>query len=218
MHYFENCGFPLFQQELNKKAMSVSKLKAVFVGEASVGKTCIVYRIAHDEFKENAEATVGAAQVTVNIDTGEKKVEFNIWDTAGQEKYRALAPMYYSGAALAFMVFDVTSEKSFKALDTFYEPLVQKSPEYIKFIVIGNKADMASEREVQSKAGEDYAMSIGAEFYIETSAKTGQAIHELFERAAMIPDLQFEKDMYSGAQINANAEPASGSSNKQCNC
>lgn len=197
--------------------MSISRLKAVFVGEASVGKTCIVNRIAHDDFNENAEATVGAANVTVQINTGEQNVEFNIWDTAGQERYRSLAPMYFSGAALAFLVFDVTSEKSFRALDTFYELLVQKSPEYVKFVVIGNKADLANEREVQAKQGDDYAMSIGAEFYIETSAKTGLGVKELFERAAMIPDLHFEKDYYSG-EINANAEPATGNSSKGCSC
>ncbi|OHT17511.1 small GTP-binding protein [Tritrichomonas foetus] len=194
-----------------------SKLKAVFVGEASVGKTCIVNRISKDEYHEGAEATVGAANVSVQITTSDGTVEFNIWDTAGQERYRSLAPMYFSGAALAFLVFDVTSEKSFHALDVFYELLVQKSPEYVKFVVIGNKADLASDREITAKQGEDYAMSIGAEFYIECSAKTGLAIRELFERAASIPDLHFEKDQYAG-EIKVDEGNNGGGGRKPCNC
>ena len=196
--------------------MPPQKLKTVIVGEASVGKTCIVNRIMNDEFHEGLEATVGAANASVVIKTEDIEVEFNIWDTAGQERYRSLTPMYFSGAALAFLVYDVTSRKSFDALDTFYEMLVSKSPEYVKLVLIGNKADLANERTVTAKEGEDYAMSIGAEFYIECSAKTGLAVRELFERAANIPDLHFEKELYA-AEINVAAEqngPATG--NKGC--
>ena len=186
----------------------MGKVKAVFVGDAGVGKTCIVNRIANDRYDEGADATVGAANVTVNIEVDERKVEFNIWDTAGQERYRSLTPMYFTGAALAFLVFDVTSEKSFSALDDFFKLLQQKSPEYVKYIVVGNKADLASDRKVTPQAAEDYAMSIGADFYIDVSAKTGMGVSELFQRAAMIPDLHFEKE------FNDVVIPETGSSSK----
>ncbi|OHS92859.1 Ras-related protein RABF2b [Tritrichomonas foetus] len=194
----------------------MGKVKAVFVGDAGVGKTCIVNRIANDTYEEGAEATVGAANVTVNIDVDERKVEFNIWDTAGQERYRSLTPMYFSGASLAFMVFDVTSEKSFQALDTFYELLQQKSPEYVKYVIVGNKADLASERKVTTKQAEDYSLSIGGDFYIEVSAKTGMGVSELFQRAALIPDLHFEKDYDDVVVSDSSAQGRSGGKKDCC--
>lgn len=188
------------------------KVKSVFVGDAGVGKTCIVTRITRDVFSEDGQATVGAANSTVFIDSEENgKIEFCVWDTAGQERYRSLAPMYFNGASLAFLVFDITNTHSFEALDSFVDLLRQKAPEWVKFILIGNKADLSSKRQVTSEVAEDYAAKIGAEFYIETSAKSGIGVNELFERAATI-ELHFEQEL---VQMEFTADDKS-KQQKQC--
>ncbi|KAH0789098.1 small GTP-binding protein [Histomonas meleagridis] len=171
------------------------KVKAVFAGDAGVGKTSIISRIVDDTFIEGEEATVGAANCRIEIDTGEGKVDFNVWDTAGQERYRSLAPMYFAGAALAFLVFDITSEESLKQIGNFVKLLQDRAPDYVKFILIGNKSDLTSERAVSEEEGERYALEIEADFYIEVSAKTGMGITDLFTRAAMIPGLHFESEL-----------------------
>ena len=171
------------------------RVKAVFAGDAGVGKTSIISRIVDNTFVEGEEATVGAANCRVEIDTGENKVDFNIWDTAGQERYRSLAPMYFSGAALAFLVFDLTSEESLKQVGSFVKLLQARAPEYVKFILVGNKSDLTNERVVSEQEGERCALEIEADFYIEVSAKTGMGVTDLFTRAAMIPNLHFEDEL-----------------------
>lgn len=188
----------------------MKRVKAVFAGDAAVGKTCIIKRILSNEFSETAEATVGAANCKVEIDTGEQKVIFNIWDTAGQEKYRSLAPMYFSGASVAFLVFDLTNTETLNQIDGFVKSLQSRAPEYVKIFLVGNKADLVNERQVSEEDGERYAREIDAEFYYEVSAKTGMGVNDLFMRVAMVPDLHFEDDMSSEIE----AEEAN--SNKKC--
>lgn len=173
--------------------MTVNTLKAVFVGNLDVGKTSIYNYIINGGIDEDIESDDDDFIATFQINIGKQNVKFDIWDTGGVEKYGILPPLHYKDASLAFLVFDITSEKSFHDLDNFYKDLIQKSPKYIKFIVVGNKADLEDLREVQTKRGDDYAFSTGAEFYIETFARTGYNIRNLFERAAMIPGLHLEK-------------------------
>ncbi|KAF4693254.1 Ras- protein Rab-5 [Perkinsus olseni] len=91
--------------------------KLVLLGDASVGKSCIVVRFARGEFYEYQEPTIGAAFMTQTVSPfpdSPVQIKFEIWDTAGQERYRSLAPMYYRGAAAAVVVYDITSRESFE--------------------------------------------------------------------------------------------------------
>ena len=184
----------------------MKKVKAVFAGDAGVGKTCIIARIVNNSFTEGEEATVGAANCRVEIDTGENKVDFNIWDTAGQERYRSLAPMYFSGAALAFLVFDLTNHESLNQIGSFVKLLQTRAPDYVKFVLVGNKSDLTVQRVISEQEGERYAQEIEAEFYIEVSAKTGVGVTDLFTRAAMIPGLHFEDDLPSEIAVDEKTE------------
>ena len=79
--------------------------KIVILGNSNVGKTCVVNRFANDVFLESSQPTIGANFVTKKIDMGNCYYKFEVWDTAGQEKYRSLTPMYYKGAAAAVIVY-----------------------------------------------------------------------------------------------------------------
>lgn len=177
-------------------------LKAILIGDASVGKTCIAQRIVHGTFNESTFATIGAANLSVKIETEKKTVVFNIWDTAGQERYRSLAPMYFNGAGVGFMVFDLTRKSTFDALTQFYSLIEQKAPEDIAVILVGNKKDLPEEdRCIDPDDIKEFQNRIHAKFYIETSAKTGENIEELFKKVADLDDLSFEPEVNEFVEV-----------------
>jgi len=112
-------------------------------------------------------------------------VLIQIWDTAGQESFRAVTRSYYRGAEGCLLVFDVTDRRSFLDLSTWLGDLEQWGEEGVVIILIGNKADLAdSSREVSEEEAKQWAEEKGLLKYIETSAKTGQGIEEAFENTA----------------------------------
>ena len=168
------------------------RIKVVVVGEADVGKTCIVQRAFHGKFPDEAKPTVGAANSVLEMNFENQTVTLNIWDTAGQEKYRSLTQMYFSGTAVAILVFDLTCRKSFDVLPEFVSLLKEKAGENVQMVLVGNKTDL-TDRVIDEETSETYAKEIGAAFYIETSAKTGFRIDELFQRIAKLSITSEEK-------------------------
>ncbi|CAD6580287.1 MAG: hypothetical protein CYPHOPRED_001182 [Cyphobasidiales sp. Tagirdzhanova-0007] len=108
-----------------------------------------------------------------------------IWDTAGQESFRAVTRSYYRGAEGCLLVFDVTNRRSFVDLHIWLSDLQEWAEEKVVIILVGNKVDASTDdsREVSSEEGQEWAAEHGME-YIETSAKTGQGVEEAFEETA----------------------------------
>jgi len=115
--------------------------------------------------------------------TLERNIGFKIWDTAGQEKYRSLAPMYYRGSSAAILVYDITKPASFAALQDWVSELKQNGPPDLVLAVCGNKSDLHEDRLVGRSTGENYANSVGA-LYAETSAKGGDHVEQMFLNVA----------------------------------
>jgi small GTP-binding protein len=161
-------------------------MKVVIVGDTQVGKTCIIGHLVTNTFKPSTPPTIGAAFQTYVMATPQGPVTMQIWDTAGQEKYRALAPMYYRSADIAILVFDVTSLQSFEGMEQWCQELSEKAPRNLQLLIAGNKVDLEDERVVHADAGNEFAKRHGAKYYGECSAKTGVGIFELFEKAAQI--------------------------------
>ena len=113
------------------------------------------------------------------IEVDGKKIKMQIWDTAGQEKYHSLAPMYYRGAAAAIVVYDITRKQSLQTLKNWVKELKQLGPDNIVIAIAGNKSDLEEKREVSSMTAKAYADEIGAVF-IETSAKEDTNVSDLF--------------------------------------
>mmetsp|Transcript_37250 Transcript_37250/g.79070 ORF Transcript_37250/g.79070 Transcript_37250/m.79070 type:complete len:200 (-) Transcript_37250:195-794(-) len=160
---------------------NVFHFKLVLLGDASVGKSCLVVRFAKGEFYEYQEPTIGAAFLTQMVNLGNEVVKYEIWDTAGQERYKSLAPMYYKGAAAAVIVFDITSKDSFEAAKSWVAELSQTDT---LIALAGNKADLESNRVVELETARAYAESMNI-LYMETSAKSGQNVNELFHEIAV---------------------------------
>ena len=151
-------------------------LKAVLVGDTKVGKSCILSRFVQDSFDQNTPATVGAAFHTKIVHTDYGPIILQLWDTAGQEKYRSLAPMYYRSAAAAILVYDVTNKQSFENLQLWNQEIIEKAPSGLAIFIVGNKFDCIEERVVSPAAGQSSAHDLGASYFFEVSAKTGEAV------------------------------------------
>lgn len=163
--------------------LRVREIKLCLLGAMGVGKSSIVLRFVRDQYKEALEATIGASFMTKRLVVDGNTYVFQIWDTAGQEKYRALAPMYYRGAAAAIVVYDVTNEASFRAVKEWVTELKKNSACAIVLAIAGNKCDLVDLREVNTSDAQDYADSIDA-IFTETSALSAVNINELFEDIA----------------------------------
>lgn len=160
------------------------RVKLVLLGDSGVGKSCIVLRFVRGQFDPTSKVTIGASFLSQTIALQDSTtVKFEIWDTAGQERYAALAPLYYRGAAVAVVVYDITSPESFAKAQYWVKELQKHGSPGIIMALVGNKADLQENREVSAQDGMDYAEKNGM-FFIETSAKTADNINQLFEEIA----------------------------------
>ncbi|KAK8890295.1 Ras- protein Rab-31 [Tritrichomonas musculus] len=167
--------------------MTIKEAKTVIVGSTGVGKTCIAGRafVANFDPKVPPEPTLGAqfCEGIFPIDDGGDQVKFQIWDTAGQEAYRSLAPIFFKNSVIAILVFDITKAKTLQELDYYSQILNEHEPNCFKAIV-GNKIDLEDQRQVSPEEGRNYAKKVGTDFYIETSAFRNENINELFSSLA----------------------------------
>ncbi len=158
--------------------------KVVLLGESGVGKTSIISRFINDTFEEGLVTTTGASYAGKDMvfkDYDNQVVKFEIWDTAGQEKYRSLTQIFYKDASIAILVYDITSEESFEEVQNYwYEQLKESGEENMIIGIAGNKCDLFQEEEVSEEEGKKFAKSIGAVFKL-TSCKESIGIDELFE-------------------------------------
>ena len=161
---------------------SGNAIKLVLLGDSGVGKTSIVTQFVSGSAPENVNPTIGAAFVTKDVTIDGQNLELLIWDTAGQEVYRGLAPMYYRSALIAFIVYDVTKNESFDSVSYWIRELKTNVEENIVILVCGNKVDLEDKRTVEFQTAQNLATENGA-LYTETSATTGSGVDRMFQMA-----------------------------------
>ena len=160
--------------------------KVVLLGDSGVGKTCIISRYISGAFDQNSPSTNGASYASkiITFENLNKTISLDIWDTAGQEKYKSLTKFFYKDAAAAILVYDITQKDSFENMKNYwYEQLQEFGSKNIILGVAGNKCDMYDKEEVNENEAKQFAEKIGAFFGI-TSAKNNTGINDLFMNAA----------------------------------
>ncbi len=163
--------------------------KICVLGEGAVGKTAIVTRFSHGFFRTDYKTTIGSQFAVKNIDIigshAEKvTVKLQIWDVAGQSRFQILRPMYYRGASGGILVYDVSRRRTFIALEEWLSELRKAINKEIPLVLVANKTDLP-DRVVDPKEGHKFAESHGMP-YVESSAKTGEGVVDIFEELAKI--------------------------------
>lgn len=128
----------------------ISEAKVVIIGTVGVGKSSLTIRFVYDQFNENIDSTLGAVYFEKLHNYNESKnIKFQLWDTAGQEKYKSIARIYYKDSKVAVVVYDVTRMESFEALKVWIEELKVNAPKDMSTIqiiiviaIVGNKIDL----------------------------------------------------------------------------
>ena len=170
-------------------------LKYVIVGDASVGKSNLLLRYTHGEFREEYQLTIGVEFGSNNIMIDNKIFRVQIWDTAGQENFRSITRSYYKNSACALIVYDITRKISFENLVDWIEDCKNSSPKTVFMVLVGNKSDLEQNREVSEEEGRELAERNGRLFF-ETSAKTGQNVEEVFKQSAMLIAKKIKENYY----------------------
>ena len=157
-------------------SVNITRHKIIFVGDAGVGKTTIISRIMDNPYNEVYEPSIGVDFMSKNIKYKDQNVKLQIWDTAGQEKYKGLIPSYVRNSSIVFVVYDISVKTSFDNIPKWLTFI--RTIENTSLILCGNKIDL-SNREVKKEEGEVLAKKEGIPFF-EVSAKTGDNIKNMF--------------------------------------
>jgi small GTP-binding protein len=172
-------------------------VKTVLIGESGVGKTSIIKQFVKSEFDPDINASSSGQYSSRIINIMEKNVQFDIWDTAGQEIYHSLAKLFYRDANIIILVYDITNPKSFENLKKYwYKQIKANSYKDAIFALVGNKSDMFDKERIDEKEVKKYAESIGAIFH-KTSAKSNSSVEELFEKVGrqfLDPNFDYKKE------------------------
>ena len=157
-------------------SVSVTRHKIIFVGDAGVGKTTIISRVMDNPFNEVYEPSIGVDFMSKIIKYRGQNIKLQIWDTAGQEKYKGLIPSYVRNSSIVFLIYDISVKTSFDNIPKWISFI--RSIENTTLVLCGNKIDL-DKREVTKEQGEALAQKEGIAFY-EISAKSGEGIKNMF--------------------------------------
>jgi small GTP-binding protein len=154
--------------------------KTILVGDSGVGKTAMAKFATSGEVLSRSQPTIGAGHFSYHA----SDVDLSIWDTAGQEQFRSLVPMYVRGAEVALLVFDLTSRASFQSIREWAR-LVRGQAMDCEFYVVGNKVDLEERREISDNEGRGVCDELSGAGFHTTSAVTGAGIADLFTAIVM---------------------------------
>ena len=155
------------------------KCRIVIIGNASVGKTALLNQLIDHSFHEFEQSTIGANYQLYAASIDGTRVEVQIWDTAGQEKFKSLGPIYYRNSLGAAVVFDVTNRKTFDDLSEWITAFTEVAGTDTSIVIVANKIDAVEKQQIEFDEIRDWAESKGYLLFL-TSAKTGEGVEQLF--------------------------------------
>ena len=158
--------------------------KIIIIGDQNVGKRCLSIKASRNYFEDFYSPTVGFEFLSLNVKVEDKIVKLQMWDTCGQEVYRSLISSFYRSASLAIIVYSIDNEESFNNIEKWLNDVKSQSNPNVKIFLIGNKADLEDKRKVARIEGEKFYNDHKLSYFIETSAKTGFNVQNVFIKAA----------------------------------
>ncbi|CAD6996868.1 ras-related protein Rab-30 [Ceratitis capitata] len=183
--------------------------KIVLVGNAGVGKTCLVRRFTQGLFPPGQGATIGVDFMIKTVEVEGEKIKLQIWDTAGQERFRSITQSYYRSAHALILVYDISCQPTFDCLPDWLREIQEYANSKVLKILVGNKTDR-DDREIPTQIGEEFAKQHDM-YFLETSAKEAENVERLFyEIAAELIDQARNKD---GANVNKTTTDSIGLGN-----
>jgi len=180
------------------------QFRVVLIGESSVGKTCLVNRFIRNNFNTVEPNTIGVIYDTYYEKRDGVNIEVQIWDTAGQEKFRSLGPAYYRSASAAIVVFDMTKLSTFESLQGWVDQFKTHSIDDSITIIVGNKVDLVEHIAISEEYAREWALTRGNQFF-KVSAKTGEGVNVVF---SSLVDLLMSKNRDNSSRgIRQQAKP-----------
>ncbi|MFX1473954.1 MAG: Rab family GTPase [Promethearchaeota archaeon] len=159
--------------------------KVIICGDYAVGKTSLVRRFSTGTFSYDYKTTLAVSFVKTEVSIEGFHIDLSIWDTAGQERFEKMRKEYYKNAKAVIFVYDLTRPESYHHIEKRWKPEVDSAVQGYTTILIGTKADLAEQRVVTTRSGEDLARRIDATYY-ETSALTGANVEKAFHSLAQL--------------------------------
>lgn len=156
--------------------------KVVLIGNAGVGKTCLVRRFTQGLFPPGQGATIGVDFMIKTVEVDGLKIKLQIWDTAGQERFRSITQSYYRSAHALILVYDVSAQPSFDCLPHWLREVEEYASPKVLRVLVGNKIDR-EDREIPTPVGEEFSR-VNNMYFIETSAKECDNVDKLFHEIA----------------------------------
>ncbi|XP_063046245.1 ras-related protein Rab-41 isoform X1 [Engraulis encrasicolus] len=196
------------------------KFKLVFLGEQSVGKTSLITRFMYDSFDNTYQATIGIDFLSKTMYLEDRTIRLQLWDTAGQERFRSLIPSYIRDSAAAVVVYDIANLNSFQQTSKWIDDVRTERGSDVIIMLVGNKTDLADKRQVSVEVAEKKARELNV-MYIETSAKAGYNVKQLFRRvAAALPGMDStpEKSKEDMIDIKLEKPPELPVTESSCSC
>ena len=192
--------------------------KILLVGDASVGKTSLIYRFINNKFLNSYSSTIGVDYQTKIYDHKGYKIKLQIWDTAGQERFHSITSNYFKGADGILFVYDITNINSFKGVKNW----IKESEDYnnnIQKILLGNKSDLDDSREAKKEDVEIFCNEKKIDFF-ETSAKTNFNLDEAFKRMIKLifKNKETRKELTNRKHTNSIISNNAGRKNNNVTC
>ena len=170
-------------------------LKYIIIGDSAVGKSNLLLQYSQGQFNPEYQLTIAVEFGTKNLEIRKKIYRIQIWDTAGQENFKSITRAYFQSSACAIVVYDISSRDTFNNASNWIEDCKSQCSKTTFMVLVGNKLDLANERQISTGEGQELADKYGMLFF-ETSAKDGTNVDKIFNESADNIAKNIDKNYY----------------------